>query len=120
VRGHPLVSAVRGKGLMVGIEFAGAGEGLLDKLARGLVSNLREEYTASLVAGLLLNEHRILTAYTLNNPNVIRLEPPLTVSWEDLETAVTALKAILSGHRSFAGLGLASSRTVLSSLFRKN
>lgn len=120
VSGHPLVKAVRGKGLMVGIEFTGGGEGFLDKLAGGLVSNLREEYTASLVAGLLLNEHRILTAYTLNNPNVIRLEPPLTVSWEDLEAVVDALKAILSRHRSFAGLGLASSRTVLGSLFRKN
>jgi putrescine aminotransferase len=116
---YPLVSAVRGKGLMIGIEFAGGGGSLLDKLSGGLLSNLKEEYTASLVAGLLLNEHRILTAYTLNNPNVIRLEPPLTVSYEDLEAVAAALEAVLSGHKSFAGLALASGRAVLKTIFRR-
>ncbi|MCR4419769.1 MAG: aspartate aminotransferase family protein [Clostridia bacterium] len=119
VETHPLVKAVRGRGLMIGIEFVGKEQGLLDRLTGGMTARLREEYTASLVAGLLLNEYHILTAYTLNNPNVIRLEPPLTITYEDLDRVVGALEAILGEHGSFGSLALASSRTLLKSLFRK-
>ncbi|MGB9887115.1 MAG: aspartate aminotransferase family protein [Moorellales bacterium] len=119
VEKHPMVSAIRGRGLMIGIEFVGKGKGLWDRLTGGLAGRLREEYTASLVAGVLLNQYRILTAYTLNNPNVIRLEPPLTVTYEDLEAVVAALEEILSQHGSFGSLALASGRTVLRSLVRR-
>lgn len=115
---YPLVTAVRGRGLMLGVEFVGNTRGLWDKITGGLVARLREEYAASLVAALLLNRHHILTAYTLNNPNVIRLEPPLIISYEDLETAVGALEEILSDHGNFASLVLASGRKVFQSFFR--
>jgi putrescine aminotransferase len=118
---YPLVTAVRGRGLLIGVEFIGSGgKGLWDKLTGGAINKLREEYAASLVAGLLLNKYRILTAYTLNNPNVIRLEPPLTVSREDLEAVIGALEEILSAHGSFGSLALASGRTALKSLFKKD
>lgn len=116
---YPLVTAVRGRGLMIGIEFVGETKGFLDRLTGGAVGRLQQEYAASLVAGLLLNKHRILTAYTLNNPNVIRLEPPLTIGYEDLERVVDALEDVLKDHGSFASLALASGRTVLKSFFRK-
>ena len=34
------------------------------------------------MAGKLLKDYRIITAYTLNNPNVIRIEPPLNITHE--------------------------------------
>jgi putrescine aminotransferase len=52
-----LIADVRGKGLLIGVEFA------------------NEDFAALTAAGLL--QRRVLTAYTLNNPRVIRLEPPL-------------------------------------------
>ncbi|MGO0122292.1 aspartate aminotransferase family protein [Desulfothermobacter acidiphilus] len=99
-----LVKEVRGLGLLVGIEFAGQKAGVLSRLTFGWVDRMAEEFLGSLVAGQLLNRFRILTAYTLNNPNVIRLEPPLVVEEEGLAQVVEALEKILKENRSFLGL----------------
>ena len=57
----------------------------MDRLTRGAVSKFSQEYLGAMVAGELLNRYRIITAYTLNNPNVIRLEPPLIVTKEQID-----------------------------------
>lgn len=64
------LTAVRGLGLMVGVEFA-----------------------VKDVAELTINgmaRRGVIAAYTLNNPNVIRFEPPLVVSEQEVETAIQA------------------------------
>lgn len=70
-----LVEEVRGRGLLVGIEFTDSGIG-------GLV--------VAEMAG-----HGILTAFGLNNPKVVRLEPPLIVEEGHIDQAVDALEASL-------------------------
>jgi len=65
------IEDVRGKGLMVGIEFADADIGAIvisELAARG-----------------------VLTAFGLNNPKVVRLEPPLIVEKGHIDHAVGAL-----------------------------
>ncbi|NPV70516.1 MAG: aspartate aminotransferase family protein [Firmicutes bacterium] len=113
---HRIIKEVRGRGLLVGIEFAQEPASVLERVAARPLEQFKEEYTASLVAGLMLNRHRIITAYTLNNPNVIRLEPPLVVSREDLEHVASAIGDILEKHPSFASLALATGRSTLSGL----
>lgn len=71
-----LIPDLRGKGLMLGVEFVDADVGAL------------------VIAGLVAR--RVLAAYTLNNPRVLRLEPPLIISRSELETAVKALAASLA------------------------
>ncbi len=115
---HPLIKEVRGQGLMIGLEFNQV-EGLGDKLSMGITNKLSQEYMGSLVAGELMNEFKIITAYTLNNPNVIRLEPPLIVSREELEAVVDAFDKILSRHRGFFSVAASGARTILKS-FRQN
>jgi len=64
--------AVRGRGLMIGVEFA-----------------------VKDVAELTINgmaRHGIIAAYTLNNPKVIRFEPPLIVTEAEVATAVEAFQ----------------------------
>ncbi|MDT0016871.1 acetylornithine transaminase [Listeria swaminathanii] len=68
------VSAIRGAGFLVGIE--------LESAAEPVVTELRER-------GLL-----ILTA----GPNVLRILPPLTVSYEEMDQAVTLLKSVLESQ----------------------
>ncbi|MDU4960714.1 MAG: aminotransferase class III-fold pyridoxal phosphate-dependent enzyme [Sporomusaceae bacterium] len=66
-----VIKEVRGKGLMIGLELTKEG-----------------------VGGMLMNEliaNGVLAAYTLNNPKVIRMEPPLTISDAQLETVLTVL-----------------------------
>lgn len=66
------IKEVRGRGLMIGVEFE------LDDIA-GLV-------IATMVG------HNVLAAYTLNNPTVIRLEPPLIINDEEIEWAASAFE----------------------------
>ena len=113
---YPLIKDIRGLGLLIGVEF-NEPKGLLNKIPG--VTNLAREYTGSFVAGLLMNKYHIITAYTLNNPNVIRLEPPLTVEKENLDYMVNALTEIFENHKSFLGVASANLKTVFGSLFKK-
>lgn len=96
---HPrLIHDVRGKGLMVGLEFADISQSLPFGLRQAL-SLLDEKLKGSLsgfVGSLLLENYSVLVAFTEYNRNVIRLEPPLIVRKEDIDTLVNALDALLS------------------------
>ncbi len=115
---YPLIKEVRGRGLMLGIEFSQP-EGLAAKASFGLVNKLSEEYLGSMIAGELLNKYQIITAYTLNNPNVIRLEPPLNVTREQIDDLLRALEEILSSHKGFFSVAASGAKTTIKSLFRK-
>jgi len=115
---YPLLKEVRGRGLMVGIELNQPG-GLAAKASFGLVSKLSEEYLGSMIAGELLNKYRIITAYTLNNPNVIRLEPPLNVTRDQIDTLLRALGDILATNKSFFSFATSGAKTMITSLIKK-
>jgi putrescine aminotransferase len=65
---HDLVAEARGRGLMIGVELA--------------MDEVGELVTAQMV------KRGLVAAYTLNNPRVIRFEPPLTISREETDWAV--------------------------------
>ena len=115
---YPLLKDVRGKGLMVGIEFNPPGS-LAKKASFGLVNKLSEEYLASMVAGELLNKYRIIAIYTLNNPNVIRLEPPLNVTREQIDTLLQAFEEIFAAHKGFFSMAASGAKTMVKSLIKK-
>jgi len=65
-----VIREVRGKGLMIGVELTKEG-----------------------IGGLLMSElinKGVLVAYTLNNPKVIRIEPPLIISEEAIDQVMVA------------------------------
>ncbi len=104
------IEDVRGKGLLVGIEFKKPVSGILDALTAGAINKVSEEYYAALVAGQLVKKHGVITAYTLNNPNVMRLEPPLTVQKEHLDYVLNALEDTFAGNRGFFSLAASALR----------
>lgn len=110
---YPIIKEVRGRGLMIGLELKGSNNSILNKLSGGTLENLSHEYFASLVAGKLLNEYHILTAYTLNNPNVIRIEPLLTIEYKQLDTLVEALEEIFQSNKSFIKIAFSNLKNVL-------
>lgn len=80
---------VRGRGLMIGVEFE-------DKIAAGQEGSvLPFNSYGAYIASSLLNEYGIITAYSTNNGNLIRLEPPLTITYEQLESLLSALRNLL-------------------------
>jgi len=63
-----VIAEVRGQGLIIGIEFTDAG------------------YAGYAIAELVNN--KVLAAYTLNNPKVIRVEPPLVITEAEVDKAI--------------------------------
>ncbi|MBO8126352.1 MAG: aspartate aminotransferase family protein [Firmicutes bacterium] len=104
---YPIIKEVRGRGLLIGLEFNGSGKkSLFSRMGSSLLSRLSEEYVGGLVAGELLNKHAILTAYTLNNPNVIRMEPPLVVTKAEVDQVLNSLDHLLAKNKGFGKLAL--------------
>ncbi len=107
------IKEVRGRGLLIGVEFKQTSGGFLNKISGGRLNKLIEEYLAALVAGELMNSYQIITAYTLNNPNVIRFEPPLIVSREQMDRLLSALDDIFKKHKSIWSFVLSSGKNIL-------
>lgn len=86
-----VIKAVRGKGLMVGIEFAE-----LDDVGSYDITYITDQkgFTA-LLAGYLLNVHKIRLAPFLNNPMTLRLQPPLTITYEEINRVIGVLQIVL-------------------------
>jgi acetylornithine/succinyldiaminopimelate/putrescine aminotransferase len=96
---HPtMIKHVRGKGLMVGLEFQDFSQ-TLPFMLRPVVSVLDDKLKGSLsgfIGALLLRDFGVLVAFTEYNRNVIRLEPPLICSKENVDEFITALDTLLS------------------------
>lgn len=105
---YKAIQEVRGRGLLIGVEFKKPVGGLANALTGGTLGKAAEEYYASLVASELFRKHHILTAYTLNNPNVMRLEPPLIVEKEDIDRVLNAFEDVLSKNTSFLKLAVSA------------
>ncbi|MBA1336887.1 MAG: PLP-dependent aminotransferase [Firmicutes bacterium] len=115
---YSIIKDVRGKGLMIGIEFASGEGGVLDVLSGGTASKLGREYIGAMVAGELLNRHRIITAYTLNNPNVIRFEPPLIITREQVDYMIHSLESILEKNNSVYKMAISGIKSSVASKLR--
>lgn len=93
---YSLIKEVRGRGLMIGAEF------YEPRVARKISS----EYLAGMVCGILLQEYGIITAFTINNPNVIRFEPPLIAEKEDVDYVADSIETVCREQKSFLGVTL--------------
>ena len=95
---HPsLVKEVRGRGLMVGVEFQDFSQAMPFGL-RQMVSLLDDKLKGSLcgfVGAILQSQYDILVAFTEYNRNVIRLEPPLTITTAHVDQFCDALDDLL-------------------------
>jgi acetylornithine/succinyldiaminopimelate/putrescine aminotransferase len=92
-----IVKDVRGKGLMVGLEFHDFSQ-TLPMVLRPMVAMLDDKLKGSLsgfVGALLLRDYGVLVAFTEYNRNVIRLEPPLICRKEHVDQFIEALDQLL-------------------------
>jgi putrescine aminotransferase len=101
-RRQPLIAEVRGRGLMIGIEFTPATRGLLTLMTGGLINRLSRTFLTGMIIKRLLVKHRIVTSFTLNDLNVLRLQPPLNIERGHLDHVVESLEEVLENLRSFS------------------
>jgi acetylornithine/succinyldiaminopimelate/putrescine aminotransferase/predicted amino acid dehydrogenase len=84
-----VVKAIRGRGLMLGIEFANSRTPYPHSLL-GVMAE--QELLTPMVASYLLNVEKVRVAPTLNGASVIRIEPPLTIGDAEIERVVEAVE----------------------------
>jgi putrescine aminotransferase len=85
-----VIKEVRGRGLMMGIEFQLAGKTLKEMVGNRAAA---QEAIGARIAAILMNEHNVQVMFTINNPIVIRMLPPLAVTQEAMDYALKAFEA---------------------------
>ena len=94
-----LIKDVRGRGFMLGLEFQDFST-TMPMAVRPALSVLDEKLKGSLsgfIGSALLRDHDVLVAFTEYNRNVVRLQPPLITTRENVDQFITALDKVLSG-----------------------
>jgi len=92
-----IIKEVRGRGLMIGIEFVDFSKTLPFGIEQ-MISVLDDKLKGSLcgfIGSLLLKDYDVLVAFTEYNRNVIRLEPPLIVTREQIDILINSLDDLL-------------------------
>jgi acetylornithine/succinyldiaminopimelate/putrescine aminotransferase len=99
---HQMVTDVRGKGLMLGIEF-GPPRSLKLKAGWKSVEAVKRGLFAQLIVMGLMREFRLLTQVSAHGVNIIKFLPPLVVGEAEIDYALEALDGVLSAAHHFPG-----------------
>jgi len=97
-----MVKDVRGKGMMIGIEFGEPQSAALKagwKLVHGVAGGL----FGQMIAIPLMRDHGILTQVAGHNLDVHKLAPPLTIGEEEIEYFLSAYGKVLADLHHFPG-----------------
>lgn len=99
---YEMVRDVRGKGLMVGIEF-GPPNSLKLKAGWTAVEKAQKGLFSQMIVMSLMRKHRLLTQVSGHRVNIIKFLPPLAIGEEEIDTAVNAMDQVLAEAHTFPG-----------------
>ncbi|MEV5595633.1 aspartate aminotransferase family protein [Streptomyces sp. NPDC052496] len=109
---YELLHDVRGRGLMIGIEF-GRPRSLKLRGHWTMLQAARKGLFAQMVVVPLLQRHRILTQVSGDHLEVIKLIPPLTIGEPEVERFVTAFTEVMDDAHQGGGLMWDFGRTLM-------
>ena len=99
-RRHELIKSVRGKGLMIGVEF-GLPRSPRLRASWNLLETARSGLFCQLIVIPLFNDHKLLTQVAGHGNHTIKLLPSLTISDEDCGWIEQSFEAVIAGaHRT--------------------
>src|SRR3954462_5632297 len=96
------IKEVRGKGLIIGIEFHEPSEFKL-KVAWKLLHKIDKVLFAQMIVTQMLSKHRILTQVAGHGMDVLKILPPLIIGEKEVDMFVNALDDVLMECRKFPG-----------------
>ena len=99
---YELVKAVRGKGLLMGVEF-GEPKSFMLRQAWTLMHKINPGLFAQAFTIPLLEKHAVLTQVAGSNQDVLKIAPSLVVTREDVDWFVRALDQVLASTHKFPG-----------------
>ncbi|MER5631852.1 aspartate aminotransferase family protein [Streptomyces nitrosporeus] len=109
---YELLHEVRGRGLMIGIEF-GRPSSLKLRSRWTMLQAARKGLFAQMVVVPLLQKHRILTQVSGDHLEVIKLIPPLVIGEAEVDRFVNAFTAVMDDAHSGGGLMWDFGRTLV-------
>jgi len=96
---YEFLGEVRGKGLMIGIEFR-APQSLKLKVSWSALETSRKGLFCQLITIPLFKEYKILTQVSSHTSHTIKLLPPLIISDDDCDWILSAFDSVISdSHR---------------------
>jgi ornithine--oxo-acid transaminase len=112
VEEYELLAEVRGRGLMIGLEF---GKPRSMKLRAGwsMLQAARHGLFAQMVVVSLFQRHRILTQVSGDHTEVIKLLPPLTIGEDEVKLFIDAFAEVMDEAHRGSGLMWDFGRTLV-------
>jgi ornithine--oxo-acid transaminase len=114
---HELIKAVRGKGLMIGIEF-GAPRSLALKASWNLLESASSGLFCQLIAIPLLKEHRILAQVAGHASHTIKLLPPLIIGDADCDWIERSFETVIADAHRVPGAIWSLGKTLIDNAVR--
>ena len=99
---HEFISDVRGKGLMIAVEFSEP-RSLKLRAAWKLIQAAGKGLFAQMVVIPLLKDHRILTQVASHHSDVIKITPPLIIGEKEVDRFLNAFDEVLQSCYKFPG-----------------
>src|SRR5205814_787141 len=99
---HSFIKEVRGKGLIIAIEFREPSEFKL-KMAWRLLHKVDKVLFAQMIVTQMLSKHRILTQVAGHGMDVLKILPPFIIGEREIDWFIGALDNVLAECRKFPG-----------------
>jgi ornithine--oxo-acid transaminase len=109
---YEFLREVRGKGLMIGIEF-GPPRSLALKASWNMIEAANKGLFCQLITIPLFKDHQILTQVAGHASHTVKLLPTLTITDEDCAAIETAFDAVIAGSHRVPGAAWSLGRTLV-------
>jgi ornithine--oxo-acid transaminase len=119
VPGYELLKEVRGKGLMIGIEF-GPPKSLRLKASWNLLETANKGLFCQLITVPLFKDHKILTQVSGHGSHTIKLLPPLVITEEDCSWIEKSFDDVIAASHKVPGAIWSLGKTLVDNAVRKS
>src|SRR6476646_8134099 len=119
VPGYEFLKDVRGKGLMIGLEF-GPSKALRLKASWDVRETANKGLFCQLITVPLFKDHKILTQVSGHGSHTVKLLPPLTITAEDCNWIETAFDNVIASSHKVPGAIWSLGKTLVDNAVRKS
>src|ERR1700755_3574475 len=116
---YELMKEVRGKGLMIGIEF-GPPKSLRLRASWNVLEAANKGLFCQLITVPLFKDHKILTQVSGHGSHTIKLLPPLTITEDDCTWIETAFDSVIADSHKVPGAIWSLGKTLVDNAVRKS
>jgi ornithine--oxo-acid transaminase len=119
VPGYELLKEIRGKGLMIGIEF-GPPKSLRLKASWTMLETANKGLFCQLITVPLFKDEKVLTQVSGHGSHTIKILPPLTINDDDCKWIQNSFDKVIAGAHKVPGAIWSLGKTLVDNAVRKS